>query len=607
MRGSLLNACVVALVLARVVGAQQSAPSPTPDKPSTNAATRGQSWQNVEGSGSSRQPAGSIKGRVLGESGQPLANALVLARPVSARGTVNMTSTDAEGNFHVHNLRPTAYQLTAVTVGYVAALDSSSEWHQSGYYRVGEFVTIKMTKGGVITGAVTGPGGNPAVMARVRVVRVLDADGRRTRPQSAQRQWLTDDRGVYRIYGLAPGTYLVSVSGGEYVRAPPGEYNDVAPTYYPSTTRESAAEVVVNNGQETGGIDIRLLGARGYAVSGFVSGDIGVGALPGGISLTLFHHPSGVPEASVSIFGDEGRRKFIFYGVPDGEYELSAQGGLGTERALASFPRRLTVKGASVEGVELRLSRLGSLAGRVVIESAPDAGGRGGCRNLSRAAVEETVIIAWTDEADKREGGTHALQGLVTEGAADVKGDFVLHNLSPGRIRLEARLPGDEWYIRAITLEGPLPDEPRTNVASDGVALKDGERVGGLTIRISEGAAALKGKVVTSGDGARLPAHLSVHLVPSAREQADNAAYYAEAPVQGDGTFSLGNIAPGRYRVLVRRNTISEPARLPTRRAAWDAGTRAALRREAEAAGAVVELKPCQRFDGLSLSYAPQR
>ena len=41
--------------------------------------------------------------------------------------------------------------------------------------------------------------------------------------------------------------------------------------------------------------------------------------------------------------------------------------------------------------------------------------------------------------------------------------------------------------------------------------------------------------------------------------------------------------------------------------AAWDAGSRAKLRREAEAANTSVELQPCQRLSDYSLRYAPPK
>src|SRR5262249_56752674 len=79
----------------------------------------------------------------------------------------------------------------------------------------------------------------------------------------------TDDGGVYRLYGLSPGTYVVFTRNSFHAIASP--YDKDAPTYYPSSTRETAAEVTVTSGGEASGVDIRYRGERGHAVSGSIS------------------------------------------------------------------------------------------------------------------------------------------------------------------------------------------------------------------------------------------------------------------------------------------------------------------------------------------------
>jgi hypothetical protein len=55
--------------------------------------------------------------------------------------------------------------------------------------------------------------------------------------------------------------------------------------------------------------------------------------------------------------------------------------------------------------------------------------------------------------------------------------------------------------------------------------------------------------------------------------------------------------------LLARPIPDSEPNDKPARPAAWDAAERAKLRREAEAAKVVIELKPCQRLSDYVLRY----
>jgi len=93
------------------------------------------------------------------------------------------------------------------------------------------------------------------------------------------------------------------------------------------------------------------------------------------------------------------------------------------------------------------------------------------------------------------------------------------------------------------------------------------------------------------------------HLAPAEPEARDKALRFAETRVESDGQFSFGNLAPGKYWLLARPIPDYEPNEKPTRPAAWDAAERAKLRREAEAANVVIELKPCQRLSGYVLRY----
>jgi hypothetical protein len=128
------------------------------------------------------------------------------------------------------------------------------------------------------------------------------------------------------------------------------------------------------------------------------------------------------------------------------------------------------------------------------------------------------------------------------------------------------------------------------------------ERLSGALITLGAGAAGLKGKVVAEGE-ARLPARMLALLAPAEPEARDESLRFAETRVESDGLFSFSNLAPGKYWLLARPIPDSEPNDKPARPAAWDASERAKLRREAEAANVVIELKPCQRVSDYKLHY----
>src|SRR5215211_8424225 len=100
-----------------------------------------------------QQPTtGTISGRVVNESGQPLAGASLFVRTVNSGFTARTTATDAEGNFRVNGLEPGLYIVSANAPAYTTASDPTTP---PAYYRIGDSVRLELVRGGVITGTVT--------------------------------------------------------------------------------------------------------------------------------------------------------------------------------------------------------------------------------------------------------------------------------------------------------------------------------------------------------------------------------------------------------------------------------------------------------------------
>jgi hypothetical protein len=89
--------------------------------------------------------------------------------------------------------------------------------------------------------------------------------------------------------------------------------------------------------------------------------------------------------------------------------------------------------------------------------------------------------------------------------------------------------------------------------------------------------------------------------VPAERESAEDVLRFFTVPVNSDGTFGINNLPPGRYWALARVVGDSEPQSDSRLRAPEEAGTRAQIRRAAEAAKTAVELKPCQNVSNYEL------
>jgi hypothetical protein len=562
----------------------------------------------------SARRSGVIVGRVLTDDGQPAADAQIIAFPAGGKiGEHQQTVCDEEGNFKLTSLRSGAYAIQASSPGYITPRSPT----ETRVYRPGENVLINMVKGGVITGRVTDALGEPVVGVGVQAQIVRDLEGRRGLPFSMNPTDFfgrrTDDRGIYRIYGLEAGVYLVKVGGASTFFSAfdmMGTATRETPTYYPSSTYDTAVEVTIRSGEELTGIDIRQRSERGYAVSGTLSGELESDNLFNAVAVALRNPANGNVEAMSAGLASG---KFAIYGVSNGEYEIFAFRSNESNDRTASIPRRVTVRGADVGGIELRLLKLGSIGGRVIIETASPTEG---CVKEEPALPED--ISLRTQRSEK--GPTTPVLADISMGfggAIDFsvpisKGDFVLKNLDAGRHRIIADLPGENYYVRSVTQTASSPGRRGASTSLDvtrnGILLRQGEAVTGVRIVIAPGAASLRGRVAPNNEAqanAAAPARpkMRIHLIPAEPTAAEEVQRYYESAMRSDNSFEFKHLAPGKYLMLARPVAENEPADLQDRPAAWDATERAKLRREAEGAKNEIELKPCGRVNDYVLRF----
>ncbi|HKO98881.1 MAG TPA: carboxypeptidase regulatory-like domain-containing protein [Pyrinomonadaceae bacterium] len=552
---------------------------------------------------SSQPTTGTITGRVVTESGHPLPNATVSLRGSQALFQPRTTTTDSEGNFQISGLDPLLYGVSAIAPAYVnPPRDPDSP---PNYYRIGDSITVDLIKGGVITGTVQSATGEPIVQIMVRAVMVRDGNGQAPRYQAYQMQRVTDDRGIYRIYGLLPGTYVVStMTRGVFVGSN-DPYDTDAATYAPSSTRDTAAEISVRAGEETSGVDIRYRGEPGRVVSGVITGFDQASNIVSNVNLTQISN--GVRMSSGFAFQPPGRTGFAFYGVSDGDYELMAQASPQGEVSV-SEPRRITVKGANVSGIELSVRPLGSIRGRVALEKsdAPE------CKNKRQPLFSETLVVARRNEKATRPDEPRLMMFFAAQGSPTKAGEFQLRNLAPGQYNLGARFFARYWYLRSISKEAPLAPASAANktgtgkrqidLARDGLFIKFGERPENVTFVLTEGAGSLRGKV-NVGSGESIPGKLYVHLVPVEKENTENVLRFFAVEVKSDGTFSLNNLPPGRYWTFARVASQDESHLETAVRTPEGKELRTRLSKLAEAVKTELDFKPCQNVTNYSLPY----
>src|SRR5262245_30041803 len=549
---------------------------------------------------------GIITGRVVTEDGSGLPGVTVTLTPVAAdRRAIsgrpqNRTFTDEDGNFKFTGLAPLVYSVSASSVkGYVPGPVPVGARQDSGYHRIGANVTITMIKGGAITGRVTSAMGEPLIGVQVNAAMARGADGSADRGGSGNPRF-TDDRGVYRIYGLSPGTYVVFTRNRFHPF--PSPYDKDGPTYYPSSTRETAAEVTVTSGGDASGVDIRYRGDRGHAVSGSIS----FSGEPVSTSVSHMVALTNTVTGVVRSDADRFRERFAIYAVTDGEYEITVRWVLASnEEIIASAPRRVVVKGADVGGIELKLLPMASIAGKFTLEGTP-----GVCESKRKWSLEEALLAIHT--VTKPGEATPARNRTVVNGLTE-KGEFTVYYLAADRYFLEPRLPNENWYVKAITAPsstsvsanaaGAVRGALSTDISRNGITLKAGEKITGVVATIAESAAGLSGKVIPTNEESRLPARLRIHLIPAEARAADEVLRYAEAYARSDGSFLLSNLAPGKYWLIARAAPDDETSDPPVAPIAWDANERAKLRRQAMAAKNEIELQPCGRLKDYVLRF----
>src|SRR6185503_1654392 len=200
---------------------------------------------------------GSISGRVM-LGGTPTEGIVVVAvsgQTVNRRDAAARSVTDSEGSYLLSELAPGQYQIWAVAPGLIAEPGPLPRY---GFPYFGSIqniilsanenlsdIDMKLVRGAVITGRVTDAENKPMVEELVSL-QLVDENGAPSRfgsnVSSHDQMYQTDDRGVYRIWGLAGGRYKVAVGydvndgifrGGRRRR-----------TFYPDASDQSKAAIV---------------------------------------------------------------------------------------------------------------------------------------------------------------------------------------------------------------------------------------------------------------------------------------------------------------------------------------------------------------------------
>lgn len=272
--------------------------------------------------------------------------------------------TDDAGRFAFRQLPPGTYQVTARKASYLAAPYGARRPGRTGTSisladAARSSIRIQMFKGAAITGTLRDASGNPIAGVDVRA---MDARTLLTNPDGSPVELATtDDRGVFRIFGLLPGDYYVvalpQMPGQGEVVAPGAAHNDAAlamlasrsgtqtsqpppavlsqrlapvgfaPVFYPGTPNHyEAARVRVESGEERAGVNFEMRSVPIGAIEGVVTGAVpNLAAVRVSLIPTGPRVVSGMSSNSLSGRPIDAQGTFRYSNLPPGRYRIVAQ------------------------------------------------------------------------------------------------------------------------------------------------------------------------------------------------------------------------------------------------------------------------------------------
>jgi protocatechuate 3,4-dioxygenase beta subunit len=424
-------------------------------------------------------------------------------------------------------------------------------------------IDFKLTRGGVITGRVTDGEGKPVVEERISLSQIEERGGAtQAVPGRAMGQrganpfmYSTDDRGIYRLYGVPEGRYMVSVgddSGGMGTVRGAGYYPR---TYYPDATDAAKASIVeLTEGGEARNIDISVgARARTYTVSGrIIDADTnqpipGVkysfGALRQNQNQTYLSgsYSSGTPTNANGEFRIEG--------IEPGRYAIMTTsdfyvGAGNPQPRVYSDPVQFEITDGDVPDLEVKAHQGLSISGVVITDGITD--------KRALAAVSRLLVSGVVQPSSN---GIQTFMSVATSQIA-ADGSFQLEGLKPGKVSLNVSGANsiDSSDSRAITISRIVSEREQPNLQLD---LTAGQNISGLRIYLAYGSGIVKGEVKVEGGTLPTDAVLYVSL------QRENQAGPMSAQVDARGRFIITGIPAGAYDAVLRILSLGPATNLP--------------------------------------------
>lgn len=464
-----------------------------------------------------------VRGQITDkETGAAIPRALVTLRQTSTPNTIRQNVADQDGRFQFVNLPDGLYELTA-TGGEQRATHLRGSFQQNGKRtfllkngEVMERANLALLRAFAVSGSVVNESGDPMTGIEVNL---LSPAG-----EMAITARRSDDRGAFRLFGVAPGRYRVCarVQDNWHTQVVAPAVQRIVNTCYPSALTEAESQWVTVTTADVDGIEIRMRQSRTFSLSGAVLD--ANGAPIDGVHVNLIRYELNSATGSGSVVRS-GR--FEFAGLTPGEYGVEAS--IGISRYGDSDGREIQwahvvvkIDAGDVDDVVVTLKKPASVRGRVVFEDGVPA------------AQSEQVSIQ-PRPSDLRRGFS---LGNTSSARVGTDQTFTLTGLL-GAMDLDVRGLPRGWVVKSIRYNAQDITDAPVEFATDPKQE--------IEITLTSRVATIVG-TVTDDSGNPVPAR--VYMIPAdSRNAAREAVRYRSSSITR-GTFTIPGLRAGEYLIL---------------------------------------------------------
>ncbi|HET8782759.1 MAG TPA: carboxypeptidase-like regulatory domain-containing protein [Pyrinomonadaceae bacterium] len=466
---------------------------------------------------------------------------------LSNSGLTLSAITDDEGRYRLSNLPSRTYFVWPFVPAFVVA-------EATGIYPQGKSVSVvegeaaeginfALTRGAVITGKITDATGRPVADERIRIIPVQQELRRLVSSiYPSINDIRTDDRGIYRAYGLPAGAYKVAVGDAQLAAFTSTAGRRFYPqTFHPDVVDEAKAKVVeLAEGTEANDVDITVARAMtGFSVTGrFVDADNGQTVPSISYGLTIISGKETRGYISVRGVGTSAGT-FQIDNLPPGTYAVSVLSGSSSGHWGAS--ESFTIRDADLSDVDVKVHRGSTISGTINVEGTDD---RSILARLSRLQIQAYTLA---------EGNS---VGSISYSDINTDGSFQIGALRAGRVLIQLsgrdRNVAPEFALLAIDQNGA--DK------SGGVQIKEGENISGIRLTLGYGTGIIRGTVRIEGGTLPEGAYLDAAFI-----RPGSLLTIGHTRVDARGQFVFERVPPGNYEVGV--NAYLQSGRVSARQA----------------------------------------